>query len=377
MAGPGPDGEPRPPLRRDPAGRHGHRQREPDPRQRGVRQPDHRQPVQGRRERLLPHDQAGPRLGPRQPGRAEADARPDEAEVLHPDPRRVPDAGPARPPGDRDRASCPRTSSSSRTASRSRSTPTAPPAAASRCPRATSSSTACRSATSARSSCATGKSLANDGMFMVVVTIDKQTGNVVGRPEIITRGFVHQNEQDPMMDEAIERILDLDPEPGRPHQRDRAAEEPDQGRRVALPVRADEAPADGLPGRGRDLMATDAGRRRRPPRARAEPPRIGLSRRQPRGRPLDRRDRPARARRGHADRARAPGPGRADRLVARLDRAVVRDRPLAPAVPPARRRLVRRVGPGQAARTPAGALTLLGIGDRLRRLPRARSRSST
>ena len=26
---------------------------------------------------------------------------------------------------------------------------------------------------------------------MVVVTVDKQTGNVVGRPEIITRGFVH------------------------------------------------------------------------------------------------------------------------------------------------------------------------------------------
>jgi ribonuclease J len=51
------------------------------------------------------------------------------------------------------------------------------------------------------------KSLANDGMFMVVVTIDKQTGNVVGRPEIITRGFVRENEQDPMMAEAIERIL--------------------------------------------------------------------------------------------------------------------------------------------------------------------------
>ena len=65
------------------------------------------------------------------------------------------------------------------------------------------------------------RALANDGMFMVVVTVDKQTGNVVGRPEIITRGFVHLNEQDPIMDEAIERILDLDPEPGRPHQRDR------------------------------------------------------------------------------------------------------------------------------------------------------------
>src|SRR5204862_4571348 len=50
------------------------------------------------------------------------------------------------------------------------------------------------------------RSLANDGMFMIVVTIDKQTGNVVGRPEIITRGFVHLNEQDPMMAEAAARI---------------------------------------------------------------------------------------------------------------------------------------------------------------------------
>ncbi len=31
------DGQPRPPLRRDPAGRHGHRQRQPDPGQRGIR----------------------------------------------------------------------------------------------------------------------------------------------------------------------------------------------------------------------------------------------------------------------------------------------------------------------------------------------------
>ena len=100
---PGADGQPRPPLRRDPAGRHGHRQRQPDPRQRGVRLAHDRQPVQGRRERLLPHDQAGARVRPRQPGRAEADARPDQADPLHPDPRRVPDAGPARPPGDRDR----------------------------------------------------------------------------------------------------------------------------------------------------------------------------------------------------------------------------------------------------------------------------------
>ena len=34
------------------------------------------------------------------------------------------------------------------------------------------------------------RALANDGMFMIVVTVDKQTGTVIGRPEIITRGFV-------------------------------------------------------------------------------------------------------------------------------------------------------------------------------------------
>ena len=62
---PGADGQPRPPLRRDPAGRHGHRQRQPHPGQRGVRRPHDRQPLQGRRERLLPHDQARARLGPR------------------------------------------------------------------------------------------------------------------------------------------------------------------------------------------------------------------------------------------------------------------------------------------------------------------------
>ena len=50
------------------------------------------------------------------------------------------------------------------------------------------------------------RALANDGMFMIVVQVDKQTGRVVGRPEIITRGFVHGNEDDPMFEEAIRRI---------------------------------------------------------------------------------------------------------------------------------------------------------------------------
>ena len=42
---------------------------------------------------------------------------------------------------------------------------------------------------------------------MIVVTVDKQTGSIVGRPEIITRGFVHLNERDPLMDEAVERVV--------------------------------------------------------------------------------------------------------------------------------------------------------------------------
>jgi ribonuclease J len=58
------------------------------------------------------------------------------------------------------------------------------------------------------------RALANDGMFMIVVTVDKQTGNVVGRPEIITRGFVHQNEQDPLINGAADRVIESIENPG-------------------------------------------------------------------------------------------------------------------------------------------------------------------
>jgi ribonuclease J len=58
------------------------------------------------------------------------------------------------------------------------------------------------------------RALANDGMFMVVVEVDKQTGNVVGRPEIITRGFVPGNENDPLIPGAIDRIVQAIENPG-------------------------------------------------------------------------------------------------------------------------------------------------------------------
>jgi ribonuclease J len=58
------------------------------------------------------------------------------------------------------------------------------------------------------------RALANDGMFMVVVTVDKQTGTIVGRPEIVTRGFVHLNEKDPIMEEAVRRVVSAIDNPG-------------------------------------------------------------------------------------------------------------------------------------------------------------------
>jgi ribonuclease J len=58
------------------------------------------------------------------------------------------------------------------------------------------------------------RALANDGMFMVVVQVDKQTGNVVGRPEIITRGFVPGNENDPLIAAAVDRVVQSIENPG-------------------------------------------------------------------------------------------------------------------------------------------------------------------
>src|SRR5918994_4478545 len=49
------------------------------------------------------------------------------------------------------------------------------------------------------------RALALDGMFLVVVTVDKQTGNMVGRPEIVTHGFV-TGPDDPVIAAAAERV---------------------------------------------------------------------------------------------------------------------------------------------------------------------------
>ena len=56
------------------------------------------------------------------------------------------------------------------------------------------------------------RQLASDGMFLVVVAVDKQTGKVVGQPEIVTRGFVHLD--DPVISEAAARVVRSIEHPG-------------------------------------------------------------------------------------------------------------------------------------------------------------------
>jgi ribonuclease J len=58
------------------------------------------------------------------------------------------------------------------------------------------------------------RALASDGMFIIVVTVDKQTGKVVTRPEIVTRGFIHGNERDPLIEGAVEHLMAAVESPG-------------------------------------------------------------------------------------------------------------------------------------------------------------------
>ncbi len=58
------------------------------------------------------------------------------------------------------------------------------------------------------------RALANDGMFMIVVTVDKQTGNILGRPEIITRGFIGSAEHDRVIEATVERVIASIENPG-------------------------------------------------------------------------------------------------------------------------------------------------------------------
>jgi ribonuclease J len=57
------------------------------------------------------------------------------------------------------------------------------------------------------------RALANDGMFLVVVTVDKQSGTLVGEPEIVTRGFV-AGPEDPVIAAAARQVIKAIKTPG-------------------------------------------------------------------------------------------------------------------------------------------------------------------
>jgi ribonuclease J len=50
--------------------------------------------------------------------------------------------------------------------------------------------------------------LAQDGLMVVVVTISKEKGGIIGGPDIISRGFVYVRESEDLMEQAREVVKD-------------------------------------------------------------------------------------------------------------------------------------------------------------------------
>ena len=48
--------------------------------------------------------------------------------------------------------------------------------------------------------------LSQDGIFIVIVTVNKDTGQLVGEPDLISRGFVHQQTSDTLLDAARAQV---------------------------------------------------------------------------------------------------------------------------------------------------------------------------
>ncbi|GAC1627888.1 MAG: ribonuclease J [Ktedonobacteraceae bacterium] len=52
------------------------------------------------------------------------------------------------------------------------------------------------------------KVLSQDGILMVILTIDKETGQPIGGPDIVSRGFVYMRDAEELLESAKERVLD-------------------------------------------------------------------------------------------------------------------------------------------------------------------------
>ena len=51
------------------------------------------------------------------------------------------------------------------------------------------------------------RKLAGDGVVVVVVTVDSQTGELVGGPDIVNRGFVYEEASQDILEEARDRVV--------------------------------------------------------------------------------------------------------------------------------------------------------------------------
>ena len=102
------------------------------------------------------------------------------------------------------------------------------------------------------------KVLAEEGVVVVVVTVDAKTGEVLTGPEIITRGWVYAPEAEELLDEAREAVraaIEAHGGLGRQRLRDAAPAGPLRPR--PLRQRAHQAPAHDRAGRHGGLMVTE------------------------------------------------------------------------------------------------------------------------
>ena len=53
------------------------------------------------------------------------------------------------------------------------------------------------------------QALANDGMFVIVAIIDRQTGRVKGSPDIISRGFVYLRESKDLLAQTRRKVIEI------------------------------------------------------------------------------------------------------------------------------------------------------------------------
>lgn len=53
------------------------------------------------------------------------------------------------------------------------------------------------------------RQLSQDGIVVVIVTVDKETGDMLGTPEVITRGFIYVRESEEFIDATREFVKSI------------------------------------------------------------------------------------------------------------------------------------------------------------------------